>query len=424
MLTRGHPRQEKHQRMLDPEPVASTKRPKTRSEEEPSLAPTWNSDPEAPAPSAAAEAKTPTLYAMEIGASHFQLMYKKPGKEWTCKTWPALGDNWGMESRNVIPTMVALEHAPKNEEVPTYYGREALDIAKTSSRFDTFRYLKLAYVDDADNRLPSLIKRTLKQQEKLARSYGWRSKGIASLFFDNALKELSKDDGKTAVLYFNVIDIWPNAVSQKLLDRFQELLPGVKIHAIDECLSSVFGTHHGEASGNCALLTVDCGHSTTNVCRLRPSKKERHYQIEDYEPLPLGAGIINAAAEEEVRNINRIRQRNLEQDVLNVSCFVDALKHDMGNCDSSSFGYNEDEWQRIIKAAKDANVKLDRERIQVIDSLLGKNKVEAPRERIKVILTGGASQSKTFQDGLRDMVSRRYPNVEVCPTGSWYVLPV
>ena len=425
LLPKRHSRQDKPQRMSDVEPAASNKRLKTRSQEESSITPIRNSNLQAPAGSAAPGAETRTLWVMEIGASHFQLMHKKPGREWDSVRWPRRGHT--RELPKVIPTMATVERDPVNGNLMTFCGREAFDEAYSRPRLDTFRYLKLAFINDEDDRAPDLIRHALRDQERRARSYNANATEIANTFFQEVLKKVHVADGETAVLYFNIVDIWPNAVGQDLLNHFQKILPGVEIHAVDECLSSVFGIRHSETSGGtskgCALITVDCGDSTTNICRLRPSKKKKdHYQIEHYVPLMYGAGSINAAVEGKIRKINRAHSRSPEANVVKMSYFVDMMKPNMERQVDSDFGFNEDDWDMIITAAKNANRELDERRIKQIESMLKDNKAEAPNERVKVILTGGASASPTFNNLLTVMMSREYPNAEILPTGSEYVL--
>lgn len=416
MPTKRHSRREKPEIVAAVDHDVGNKRRRTQSQAGTPIISTQGSQYKTPTQTAAAEKETQTLVVMEMGASHCQLMYREPGKEWTSVTWPEEGEGVNRGRLHVMPTVAAYSRGPDNKEIRPFYGQEAIDQHHYHRQVDTFHHLKLAFVKVAPT---PAVQTTLDEQDKRAKAYGTNIIQVAIAFFEHALHNLSGVYRETAVLYFNISDSWSNKASQRLLRRFQTILPNVEIHAIDECLSSALGVCHGQSlngmTRHCAFIAADCGHSTMNLSRLWPSTKKHHHRIRDNETFSLGAGNINAAAEAEVREINRLQGLDLESGILGMSLVIDkCMKPNMNYTPLPPRGFDEHEWHRVTTAAKKANDELDKRRVDRIQHMLDKNRAQSSDQQVQVILTGNASKSKTFLERLSAVVAKKYPEAKIC----------
>jgi hypothetical protein len=200
------------------------------------------------------------VYAMEMGASHAQIMVKEPGSSWRYVNWGRGAGASSMSGVDVVPTLTALRLG--DGELEVRHGNSALAARIAHHEWVAFHHLKLAYLDAAPTEAMS---ETLKRQQELASAKGLDIQDLADKFFNFVLTKAAGKRVVSPVLYTNISDVWPNSVAQRLIRGFQEILPGAEIHGIDECLSSLIGAVSREPSTNPARMryvVVDCGHAT------------------------------------------------------------------------------------------------------------------------------------------------------------------
>jgi len=211
-------------------------------------------------PASAAEQAQQWVFAMEMGASHAQIMVKEPGTGWKYVNWGRGAGASSMSGVDVVPTMTALREGDGGLEIR--HGNSALRARIAHHEWVAFHHLKLAYLDVAPT---EAMHETLKSQQETASAKGWDIRDLADKFFNFVLSRATGKRVVSPVLYTNISDVWPNAVAQRLIRGFQNVLPGAEIHGIDECLSSLIGAVPDELPSHSAstrYVVVDCGHAT------------------------------------------------------------------------------------------------------------------------------------------------------------------
>lgn len=224
--------------------------------------------------------------ALEIGGSHNMVTIEGTDGKWGFAKWPkGAGASSLGGGVNVVPTMTALRL--QDQELRVKHGYEAYHARGANRAWYLFRYLKSAYAPDQTGSMePASMNQqgmadapdqtgsmelALKNQKEIAMANGWDIHDIADKFFTFVLEEAVKAAGTdicSPVIWVNIVDYWPNIVAQRLLRRFEEILPGAQIHAVDEVVASVIGAMERsslEVSQPTSCLYVDCG-DTTMVC--------------------------------------------------------------------------------------------------------------------------------------------------------------
>lgn len=85
-----------------------------------------------------------------------------------------------------------------------------------------------------------------------------------------------EEDTEPPIILTNINDAWPIKVAQRLIRGIQKMIPGVEVHGIDECFSSLMGALSRELATTAHpihLVYADCGHSTMvsmrkNICEI------------------------------------------------------------------------------------------------------------------------------------------------------------
>lgn len=332
---------------------------------------------------------------------------------------------------DATPTMTAVKR--KDEPGAMRHGHDAMRARMIHpSSWELFFHLKLAFVADAPT---ADIAQVLARQEEKAAAMGLSVEEVATAFFTHLLQQVTERHPGSLELYFNISDSWSNRKAQELVQRFQKLAPRAEISGIDECFASLVGSVGRSLPGTSAegfYVVVDCGHSTMvrasidltstsllahllqNIGCATISIGDPRFKTHKYDTHNTGAGAINAAAENEVRRINRVNGiADVEKNVWEVSDYIDEFfKPDADTSISSRAGYDGDEWESIIGCAGEANKQLDIDRVKLIQATLDEV-TQAGDSNVRILLTGRGTLSKTFLSSLQDMIDQRFPDVRI-----------
>jgi hypothetical protein len=214
-----------------------------------------------PAPAPTVNPPERCKIVMEMGASHTQIMIKRPGKAWEYVKFGRGAGASSISGVDVVPTMTAIRS--RDDSLDVRHGISALNARISDSRsWTVFQHLKHAYLSEAPT---ADVDRTLKNQQKVARERGWDIEDLADKYFYDILSTATKEDIGSPIFFTNISDVWPNKVAQRLICGFQKILPGAEVHGVNECLSSLIGAMSMEtttAAEPVQLVYVDCGHST------------------------------------------------------------------------------------------------------------------------------------------------------------------
>lgn len=218
-------------------------------------------DPAASTPAPTDKPQERCKIAMEMGASHTQIMVKRPGKAWEYVKFGRGAGASSISGVDVVPTMTAVRS--KEESLEIRHGVSALNARIADSRsWTVMQHLKHAYLNEAPT---EEVNRTLARQKEMASEKGWDIQDLADQYFYEILSTAAKEDIEAPLLYTNISDVWPNEVAQRLVRGFHKVFSGAEVHGIDECLSSLIGAMSMEAVAvyeTTYLVYVDCGHLT------------------------------------------------------------------------------------------------------------------------------------------------------------------
>lgn len=224
-------------------------------------------EPAAPAPAPTVKPPERCKIVMEMGASHTQVMAKRPEKAWEYVKFGRGAGASSISGVEVVPTMTAIRS--KDGSLDIRHGISALNARISDSRsWTVIQHLKHAYIREAPT---AEVERTLKNQQEIASERGWDIQDLADQYFYDILGRALQEDVESPILFTNISDVWPNKVAQRLIRGFQKVLPGAEVHGVNECLSSLVGAMSMEpvtATEPIHLVYVDCGHSTmVDICR-------------------------------------------------------------------------------------------------------------------------------------------------------------
>lgn len=166
------------------------------------------------------------------------------------------------------------------------------------------------------------------------------------------------------------------------------------------------------------LVDLECAdssdHNQQNIATLTINPDEPRFDMHTYDTLDeLGAGKINVAAENVVRELNEKGSfENGESRVWEILQFVDEdFKIDPEADYSPRAAFGEDEWKVILKVLKRANQNLDEKRVNI--EIL--ERLSAPsfdRENGHVVLQGLGAHSVTFLQSLHRTLLQ-FPKVKL-----------
>lgn len=150
-----------------------------------------------------------------------------------------------------------------------------------------------------------------------------------------------------------------------------------------------------------------------NIATLTVNKHEPRFVVHTYDTLELGAGKINAAAENKVRELNdRSSFKNGDSRLWETLQWVDdKFKIDPLMEYSNPASYTEDEWKELVEVLVKANEQLDDARISVWHTKLAESSFDSVNGHM--VLQGLAACSITLRRKLDGMLSKEFRNIKV-----------
>lgn len=150
-------------------------------------------------------------------------------------------------------------------------------------------------------------------------------------------------------------------------------------------------------------------------CAVTVNPKEPRYVIHDgsWECMKWGAAVIDMAVANELRAMNEeADEDDNNKGVWDTLQYINEhVKPDTSSEFAARTGFTELSWRRVMRVARDADKRLNMERVDLILQLIRETYVVDADNRL--LLTGRASLSRTFVAKLKAALDVEFPDVKL-----------